>query len=212
MIPISPRRAAVRPTPTGSLLFRSAVATGTSFGSTTAIPVRVVNGVPAGDGVSTEVDVCGCAAGPTTWLFETYRERAFRPASPPGPLPSCSLPALQTAAHAWELSRFACADGWAVAIGAGGYQGQAAGLFEANRADWRVVALDNGASSRLGPRHLRHPRFVAPPAGRPLRAGAPARTGRRPPDRHAGHDRLALRERGAHRERCPVVCSGKADG
>jgi hypothetical protein len=58
----------------------------------------VVNGEPAGRGVYTEVDASSSAGGPTTELFESYQDGAFRPASPPGASAPCNLMALQIAA------------------------------------------------------------------------------------------------------------------
>jgi hypothetical protein len=112
----------------------------------------VVNGSPAAHGVYTEVDASSSAAGPTTSMFETYQGGAFRPALPPGPSAPCSLFALQTAADpgelaVLELSKFACADGWALALGSGaGFTGQVVGLFETGKSSWDVVELDNGNS------------------------------------------------------------------
>jgi hypothetical protein len=46
-----------------------------------------------------------------------------------------------------ELTKFACADGWALAVGTGaGFTGQVVGLFEQDKSDWSVVQLDNGDS------------------------------------------------------------------
>lgn len=112
----------------------------------------VVNGYPAGHGVATEVDATSSAAGPTTWLFETYQRGVFRPGTPPGPQASCGLAALQAAADAdrvpaVELTASACADGWAIAVGArAGQPGRVVGLFNARGSEWDVVELDNGAS------------------------------------------------------------------
>jgi hypothetical protein len=112
----------------------------------------VVNGDPAAHGVYTEVDASSSAAGPTTSMFETYQGGTFRPAPPPGPAAPCSLSALQTAADpgelaVLELTKFACADGWALAVGTGaGFSGQVVGLFEAGKSTWDVVQLDNGDS------------------------------------------------------------------
>jgi hypothetical protein len=112
----------------------------------------VVNGNPAAHGVFTTVDASSSAAGPTTELFETYQGGTFRPAPPPGASAPCSLTALQTAADPGELevldlSKFACADGWALAVGTGaGFTGQVVGLFEAGKSNWDVVQLDNGNS------------------------------------------------------------------
>jgi hypothetical protein len=112
----------------------------------------VVNGGPAGHGVATEVDATSSAAGPTTWLFETYRRGAFEPASLPGSQPSCGLPGLRAAAGSGgappvEFAESACADGWAMAVGtSAGHKGQQVGLFNAWEAKWHVVELDNGDS------------------------------------------------------------------
>jgi len=110
----------------------------------------VVNGGPAGHGVATEVDATSSAAGPTTWLFETYRRGAFQPARSPGRQPSCGLAGLKAAADSGRaptvgFTASACADGWAIAAGAsGGHEGQLVGLFNAREAKWHVVELDNG--------------------------------------------------------------------
>jgi len=112
----------------------------------------VVNGTPGRHGVFTEVDASSAAGGPTTLLFETYQGGVFRPASPPGRSAPCSVSDLQFAAGdgqlaVFEFSRFACADGWAMAIGTGaGYTNQVVGLFEADGTHWRTIALDNGDS------------------------------------------------------------------
>jgi hypothetical protein len=112
----------------------------------------VVNGEPSGRGVFTAVDASSSADGPTTTLFETYQDGAFQPHLPPGRIPPCSLSALQVAADPGQLavlefSEFACADGWAMAIGTGaGYSDQVVGLFEAQGSTWRTVEVDNGDS------------------------------------------------------------------
>jgi hypothetical protein len=117
----------------------------------------VVNGNPAAHGVYTEVDASSSAGGPTTSMYETYQGGAFRPAGPPGPSAPCNLPALQLAADPGELAvleldKFACADGWALAVGTGaGYTGQVVGLFEAGKSKWSAVQLDNGDSLGSGP-------------------------------------------------------------
>lgn len=55
-----------------------------------------------------------------------------------------------------QFTKFACADGWAMAVGTGaGYSGQVVGLFEASMsgssapavtASWKTVEVDNGES------------------------------------------------------------------
>jgi hypothetical protein len=123
----------------------------------------VVNGQPYAHGVSTMVDATSSAAGPTTWLYERYQGGAFRPAPPPGKVPPCTLSALEAVADpegmylpVMQFTKFACADGWAMAVGTGaGYTGQMVGLFEATMsgssapavaASWSTVELDNGDS------------------------------------------------------------------
>ena len=125
----------------------------------------VVNGLPVGHGVATIVDATSSAAGPTTGLFERYRDGYFRPAAPPGRLPPCSRSALMAAAGpsgavpgylpTLDFTKFACADGWALAVGTGpGYTGQVVALFETTSAatspvatgSWTTVELDNGDS------------------------------------------------------------------
>lgn len=116
------------------------------------LDTTVVNGQPLGHGVMTEVDATSTAGGPTTLLFERYESGLFEPASPSGPPPPCSEMALQIAADPGELAvlrftRFACADGWAMAIGTGaGFTGQVVGLFEAVKSHWIAIELDNGNS------------------------------------------------------------------
>jgi hypothetical protein len=112
----------------------------------------VVNAYPGRRGVFTEVDASSAAGGPSTSLYETYRNGEFRPAQPPGKAAPCSRAELQWAAgdaqlEVFEFSRFACADGWAMAIGTGaGYSGQVVGLFNSYRTKWRAIEVDNGDS------------------------------------------------------------------
>jgi hypothetical protein len=102
--------------------------------------------------IETAVDASSSAAGPTTLLFESYQDGEFRPAPPPARPASCSRAALQLAADPGELavltlSKFACADGWAMAIGTGaGFTGQVVALFEQARAKWNPIEVDNGDS------------------------------------------------------------------
>jgi hypothetical protein len=119
---------------------------------TTVVNAYSVNGV----GVDTAVDACSCASGPTTELYETYQDGAFRPADPPDRPAKCDLNSLQTAVNpggvnVLTLTDLACADGWALATGAGaGYTDRVVALFQATKpdetGDWRVVELDNGNS------------------------------------------------------------------
>jgi hypothetical protein len=112
----------------------------------------VVNGAPLHRGVETAIDASSSAGGPTTFEFETYQDGDFRPAPPPGRSAQCSLRALQLAADPAEVavltfSKFACADGWALAIGTGaGYSTQVVGLFEQVGTKWSTIEIDNGAS------------------------------------------------------------------
>lgn len=111
----------------------------------------VVNSYAIRDhGVLTAVDACSCASGPTSELFETYRDGVFRPAPPPGRSPPCSLAALRNALGYRNnapptFSTFACADGWALALENGGEStSQLVGLFTASGTKWTVMRLDNG--------------------------------------------------------------------
>lgn len=111
-----------------------------------------VNGVPWHHLVETEVDACGCAGGPSTWMFERYRAGVFRPASPPKQPDGCSKADFQRLAYGWQVpvlafDRAACAGGWAIAVGSGGgYVGKLVGLFVRNddKWGWRLLTLDNG--------------------------------------------------------------------
>jgi hypothetical protein len=102
--------------------------------------------------IETAVDASSSATGPTTLLWESYQDGAFRPSAPPGRSAPCSLSALQLAADPGEVavlvfSKFACADGWAMAIGTGaGYGGQVVALFEQAGTKWGPIEIDNGAS------------------------------------------------------------------
>lgn len=110
----------------------------------------VVNGDPIHGAVRTMVDASSAAGGPTTLLDETFQHGVFRPAPPPGRSPPCDREELQLAAGDGELevfyfAKFACADGWAMAIGTGaGYSGQLVGLFEADGKKWLPIEVDNG--------------------------------------------------------------------
>jgi hypothetical protein len=112
----------------------------------------VVNGVPQHHDIWTEVDATSAAGGPTTTLFETYQDGAFRPATPPGRSAPCNRQGLQVAAgdaqlEVFAFAKIACEDGWAAAIGTGaGYTGQILALFQATATKWRTVEVDNGES------------------------------------------------------------------
>jgi hypothetical protein len=107
--------------------------------------------------VETEVNSCGCAAGPETYSWETFRAGLFQPAPPPGPAPKCDAATLSEVAdpdsvQELTLSRVACADGWALGVGSGtGYSGQAVGLFEQQGAHWVLISLDDGSALGLDP-------------------------------------------------------------
>ena len=111
----------------------------------------VVNAYAIKDrGILTAVDACGCASGPTTELFERYRDGVFRPAPLPGAEPSCSIFALRAAVgypdrRAPDFSKFDCADGWALALEPGsGSSPQTVGLLVATGAKWRLMKLNAG--------------------------------------------------------------------
>lgn len=120
----------------------------------------VVNGVARAHDVSTEVDACGCAGGPSTSLYERYSNGVFRPASPPGAKPGCSRTALAVAAGegtvpTLQFDRVVCANGWALAVGTGsGYSGRLVGLFSRGwqrTPTWRVLTLDDGLALAAAP-------------------------------------------------------------
>lgn len=115
----------------------------------------VVNGLPKGSVVSTEFDACGCAGGPTTWMYERYSGGMFRPGAGPRPTPRCSRVDLEATAGVGavatlQFDRVACAGGWALAAGTGaGYDGPVVGLFNRSAihpSRWRLITLDNGLS------------------------------------------------------------------
>jgi hypothetical protein len=117
-----------------------------------------VNGVPAGDIVQTEVNACGCAGGPSTWMYERYEHGVFAPTNPPGRKPDCTAARLENVADSWQtkvlrFNRVACAGGWALAAGDGaGFTG-AVGLFD-RRFDgrrWQLLTLDNGNALPVAP-------------------------------------------------------------
>jgi hypothetical protein len=129
-----------------------AVAFDYGYGPTTAVDGRVVDHL-----VETEVDGCGCAAGPETSLWEAYSNGVFEPVSPPGPVPVCSTTALAMAvdpgsAQGIVFTKAKCADGWALAVGTGeGFSSQVVGLFEQQRDHWQAITLDDGDGLGLAP-------------------------------------------------------------
>jgi hypothetical protein len=120
----------------------------------------VVNGVAQRHYVSTAVDACGCAGGPSTFLYERYARGEFRPTSGPGRRPNCARVQLEAAAGAgdvatFQFDRFACTADWALAAGTGvGYTGPVVGLFNRSAVhpgQWRLMTLDNGLSLPTAP-------------------------------------------------------------
>lgn len=119
-----------------------------------------VNGLPSGRFVLTEFDACGCAMGPTTWMYERYVRGMFRPSAGPAPRPRCSRVDLEGAlgvgaVPTLQFDHVACAGSWALAAGTGNrYDGPVVGLFNRNWAlrgrgrlgTWRLITLDNGLS------------------------------------------------------------------
>jgi len=118
-----------------------------------------VNGLPEGSRIWTEVDACSCAGGPSTFLYETYRDGAFRPASSPRGAAACSAHWLSVVAGngsvpLFQFDRAACVAGWALAVGSGaGYAGSVFGLFNQtyHARTWRLLTLDNGAALPVAP-------------------------------------------------------------
>lgn len=98
-------------------------------GPTAAIDARGVYGHL----VRAQANGCGCAAGPETYTWYRFNGRLFVPTTPPGRGPACSASALDGAGRItggfsrdpvlkhlgepFSVSRFACADGWAIATG-----------------------------------------------------------------------------------------------
>jgi len=117
----------------------------------------LVNGAPRGNEIVTMIDASSAAGGPTTYQVERYEDGAFVPTSPPGTQAPCSFLDLQVAADTGQLrvltlSKFACADGWALASGTGaGFSGQVVGLFQEDNGKWQLVQLDNGDSLGVDP-------------------------------------------------------------
>jgi hypothetical protein len=118
-----------------------------------------VNGTTAGHLVLTEVNACSCAGGPSTWMYERYREGVFQPTDPPGHASVCSPSQLANVADPWQIKvlhfdRVACAAGWALAVGTGaGFGGRVVGLFDrgSRGARWHVLTLDNGNALPAAP-------------------------------------------------------------
>lgn len=103
----------------------------------------------------TVLDASGGAAGPYSELWETYRDGAFRPSDPPGPVPGCSVDALEQlfelfggpweASPLFQFGRVACADGWALAEGTGAaYTGHVIALFDQQAGAWQVLQVNDG--------------------------------------------------------------------
>jgi hypothetical protein len=105
--------------------------------------------------LGTEFNYCGCAFGPESYLWTTYRDGAFLPTSPPGPVPTCTVDSLLSAIEPapvyvgppLSFTKVACADGWALALGRGAaYTGNVVGLFEQQGDKWKNLSLDDGAA------------------------------------------------------------------
>jgi hypothetical protein len=118
-----------------------------------------VNGIPVGHLVQTEVDACGCAGGPSTWMYERYTQGVFVPTDPPGRGVGCSPSTFETIADFWQtkvlrFNRVSCAGGWALAVGDGaGFTGPAVGLFDrgSDGRRWHLLTLDNGNALPAAP-------------------------------------------------------------
>lgn len=117
--------------------------------------------------VETIVNACGCAGGPYTYQWESYRDGMFEPISPPGPSPRCNNAALEsgggTAASQFGPARspaivrqttyvrITCADGWALGIGHRTGSRRVLDLFSQEGARWQTVAFDNASDLGLDP-------------------------------------------------------------
>jgi hypothetical protein len=121
----------------------------------------IVNGLPESHSVLTMVDACSCAGGPTSFLYEAYRDGRFQPVDPPGPRAKCSAQELGYAAGNAEVpllqfDRVACDAGWAIAVGSGaGFSERVVGLFTSveysGKEKWRALTVDNGTSLSAAP-------------------------------------------------------------
>lgn len=118
--------------------------------------------------VETMVNACGCAGGPDTYLWESYRDGIFEPTAPPGSSPRCNNAALEDGGGT-PMSQFgpaqpssvvrktryvltACADGWALGIGdRPGTAHEVVDLFNQDGARWRTVTFDNAGVLGLDP-------------------------------------------------------------
>ncbi|MGA2470414.1 MAG: hypothetical protein ABSG64_06960 [Solirubrobacteraceae bacterium] len=106
--------------------------------------------------VEAEANASGGAAGPETYAWYRFSGRIFVPTVPPGPAPACSAAALDRAPSlrpyglpislepylvpSFVVSRFACADGWALATGVSHGETDLA-LFEQQGDGWSRDAV-----------------------------------------------------------------------
>ena len=173
----------------------------------------------AGHLVETQVDACGCAGGPTTTTYEHYQNGMFQPTDPPGRNPpECSASWLATVAYTWEVQvlhfdHFACADGWALAVGTGtGFTGSVVGLFDRGwqPKKWELLTLDNGNALPAAPSVYDLPLPLLTQLADKL--GSSART----PDRSGEADcrpsvqiRLRLAKPERHRQHCRHAMAGR---
>jgi hypothetical protein len=121
----------------------------------TGLTTVVDGGGAQGRLFETVLDGCGCAAGPESSLWETYRDGVFLPVNPPGPVPACTTSSLGQpfttfggplgASPPLQFSHVACADGWAMAEGTGnGYAGPVVALFEEQSHQWQELQINDG--------------------------------------------------------------------
>lgn len=97
--------------------------------------------------VELETDGSGAAAGPETYQWYRFGGRVFVPSAPPGPTAVCTKTALDKSpriytdtASSYNISHFACLDGWALASGTLiGHR--VFGLFEQRGSAWLRVAV-----------------------------------------------------------------------
>jgi hypothetical protein len=100
--------------------------------------------------VEAEVDACGCASGPESYIWYRYMDGMFQPTNPPGPLAPCSTDLLDSVANVTStgsgvsFSDVACADGWAFARGTEN-GGKVVGLFQQQGTTWIDMTLDDGS-------------------------------------------------------------------
>jgi hypothetical protein len=144
--------------------------------------------------VHSYVDACGCAGGPQTSIWYRFNGRRFVPTTPPGAAPKCTAFPLNHAAvlpgtprylgpPRWRFApfhaaRFACADGWALAVDSKRrfalFNQQAGRWHRASVGSLAFIGRDDEPFYALPTDLLR---FLERRASRPSATSAPAHSG-----------------------------------